>query len=402
MPLSGVRILDFTQVIAGPFSTQLLGDMGAEVIKVESPAGDRARTVGPAGSGFSNSFFNVNRNKKSLALDLKQPQGTEIVERLLGSVDVLVENFKPGTMERLGLGYEALQARFPQLIYCSISGFGQTGPRRTEVAFDQIIQGYSGLMSITGSEESGPLRVGSPIADLVGGSLATQGILLALYERTRSGKGQWVDISMLDAMLPFLGFAAWNYLEGGELTRRNGNAHPTLAPSGSFQAKDGVFNISLTGEVIWQRFCRALGREEWIEDARFVNNEQRFRHSAELSELINERLGERSKAEWIEFFREAEVPCGPIYTLAETFSDPQVKAREMVREMQDPEAGTVGVVANPLRLSRTPARYERSAPRLGEHTPLVLRELGYSEEEIRELRERQVVVWTSTDPTPAK
>lgn len=397
MPLSGIRVLDFTQVIAGPYSTQLLGDMGAEVIKLESLAGDRARAIGGPRGSFSNSFFNVNRNKKSLSIDLKHPQGKEIVRRLLNSADVLVENYKPGTMDRLGLGYEQLKDRHPALIYCSISGFGQTGPRRTDVAFDQIIQGYSGIMSITGNEESGPLRVGSPIADLVGGSFATQGILLALLERQRSGKGQWVDAAMLDCMLPFLGFAAWNYLETGELTPRNGNAHPTLAPSGSFQAKDGGFNISLTGEVIWQRFCRAMDREEWISDARFVNNAQRFAHSVELTRLINERLGEKTKAEWMEYFRQAEVPCGPIYSLDETFADAQIQDRGMVRTMNDREVGPVQVVANPLRLSRTPARYDRSAPALGEHTQAVLRELGFSESEIRTLLEQQVVGGRSDD-----
>ena len=391
MPLSGIRILDFTQVIAGPFGTQLLGDMGAEVIKVESLAGDRARTVGVTAEGFSNSFFNVNRNKKSLAIDLKRPEGIGIVDKLLPSVDALVENFKPGTMDRFGLGYAALEARFPALIYCSISGFGQTGPRRADVAFDQIIQGYSGMMGVTGTRESGPLRVGGPIADLVGGIFASQGVLIALQERRESGKGQWVDVSMLDCMLPLLGFTAWEYLHTGRAPARNGNAHPTLAPSGSFQASDGAFNISLTGEVIWQRFCKALQREAWIEDPRFVSNQERFKHSAALTQLINERLEEKTRAEWMDFFREAEVPCGPIYSLEETFADPQVKAREMVRTMTDVAAGAVPVLANPVKLSRTPARYAQPAPALGQHTADILAELGYAEAQIRELCDAGVV-----------
>lgn len=391
MPLSGIRILDFTQVIAGPFGTQLLGDMGAEVIKVESLAGDRARTVGATAEGFSNSFFNVNRNKKSLAIDLKRPEGIRIVEELLPSMDALVENFKPGAMDRLGLGYADLEARFPALVYCSISGFGQTGPRRADVAFDQIIQGYSGMMDVTGTRESGPLRVGGPIADLVGGIFASQGILLALQERRESGKGQWVDVSMLDCMLPLLGFTAWEYLHTGRAPARNGNAHPTLAPSGSFQASDGAFNISLTGEIIWQRFCKALQREVWIEDPRFISNRERFENSAALTALINERLAEKTKTEWMAFFREADVPCGPIYSLEETFADPQVKAREMVRTMTDAAAGAVPVLANPVKLSRTPARYARSAPALGQHTGDILAELGYAEAQIRKLCDAGVV-----------
>jgi crotonobetainyl-CoA:carnitine CoA-transferase CaiB-like acyl-CoA transferase len=394
MPLSGIRILDFTQVIAGPFSTQLLADMGADVIKLEPPAGDRARWVGDTPE-FSNSFFNVNRNKKSVVVDLKAAEGKAVVERLLETSDVLVENFKPGTMERLGLGYAVLKERFPGLIFCSISGFGQTGPRRADVAFDQIIQGYSGIMAITGTEESGPLRVGSPVADLVGGTFASQGVLLALQERTRSGKGQWVDISMLDALLPFLGFIAWEYLSTGKTPKRNGNSHPTLAPSGSFQAKDGAFNISLTGEAMWQRFCHAIGEQGWIEDPRFVDNPQRFKHSTELTRLINARLAEKTRSEWIAYFREAQVPCGPICSLEETFADPQIEAREMVKTMTDPIVGPVKVLANPIRMDRTPARYERPAPALGEDTEAVLSELGYSPEEIARLQEEKVVLCTS-------
>ena len=398
MPLSGIRILDFTQVVAGPFGTQLLGDLGAEVIKIESPAGDRARSVGATPQGFSTSFFNLNRNKKSVAVDLKNPEGKRIIEGLLAMADVLVENFKPGTMERLGLGYADLQQRFPALVYCSISGFGQTGPRRADVAFDQIIQGYSGMMGVTGSEESGPLRVGGPVADLVGGIYASQGILLALQERQKSGSGQLVDISMLDCMLSLLGFTAWEYLHTGKAPARNGNAHPTLAPSGSFQAGDGAFNISLTGEVIWQRFCKALDRDAWIEDPRFLGNAERFENSKVLTELINERLAEKSRAEWMTYFREVEVPCGPIYSLEEALSDPQIKAREMVHVMTDPVEGELEAIANPVRLSRTPATYAASAPALGQHTREILSGLGYGESDMLELRESGAVHWQETEP----
>lgn len=397
MPLSGIRVLDFTQVVAGPFGTQLLGDMGAEVIKVESPDGDRARTLNLTPEGFSNSFFNVNRNKKSLVVNLKSPGGKKVIGGLLDTVDALVENFKPGTLERLGFGYPQLHQRFPSLIYCSISGFGQTGPRRTDVAFDQIIQGYSGMMGVTGSQQSGPMRMGGPVADLVGGIFASQGILLALQDRQKSGLGQWVDVSMLDCMLPLLGFTAWEYLHTGKAPARNGNAHPTLSPSGSFQANDGAFNISLTGEVIWQRFCRALDREAWIEDPRFIGNAERFENSQVLTQLINERLAEKSRAEWIAYFREVEVPCGPIYDLDETFADPQVAAREMVRAMQDPRAGKVKVISNPVRLSRTPAQYNTSAPALGAHTRELLSQLGYGHEEMLELRESGAVGWPDQD-----
>lgn len=394
MPLSGIRVVDFTQVVAGPFSTQLLGDMGAEIIKVESPDGDRARTIGATPGGFSNSFFNINRNKKSLVINLKHPDGKKVIEGLLKTADVLVENFKPGTLERLGFGYKELQTRYAELIYCSISGFGQTGPRRNDVAFDQIIQGYSGMMAVTGSEESGPMRVGGPVADLVGGIFASQGILMALQERRKSGKGQLVDVSMLDCMLPLLGFTAWEFLHTGRAPARNGNSHPTLAPSGSFLASDGEFNISLTGEVIWQRFCRALEREQWIDDPRFLGNAERFENSAVLTALINERLAEKSRAEWMEYFREKEVPCGPIYDLEDTFSDPQVVAREMIQVMPDPVEGNVKVIANPVRLSRTPARYGNSAPALGAHTQELLEELGYSKSDMLELRESGAVGWS--------
>ena len=309
MPLSGIRVLDFTQVLAGPYCAQLLGDLGAEVIKIESLDGDRARTVDSNTDGLSISFLNVNRNKQSIAVDLKTEEGKQIILDLMPSVDVVIENFKPGAMERLGLGYETLSKDFPSLVFCSISGFGQTGPRRSDVAFDQIIQGYSGVMSITGTEESGPLRVGSPIADLVGGTFASQGILAALVERNRSGQGQWVDVAMLDAMLPMLGFTAWEFLNRDRLPALNGNNHPTLCPSGSFEASDGHFNISVTGEVMWERLCTTLGEAEtWLNDPRFRGNENRMKHRTELLGMINERLRKKSRAEWIEIFREAQVP----------------------------------------------------------------------------------------------
>ncbi len=391
MPLTGIRVLDFTQVVAGPFCTQMLGDMGAEVIKVESLAGDRSRTLKEAGEEAGNSFLNVNRNKKSLAVDLKHPDGKALIWELLATADVLVENFKPGTMERLGFGYPALKERFPALVYCSISGFGQTGPRRGEVAFDQIIQGYSGIMGVTGTTETGPLRVGGPVADLIGGSVAAQGVLLALLERHRSHLGQWVDVAMLDALIPMLGFTAWEFLNRGTNPGRNGNAHPTLTPSGSFRASDGPFNISITGDVMWKRFCAALGQEGWPQDPRFVDNTKRMANRAELTELIERRLAEKTREEWFAHFRRAEVPCGPILEIEETFADPQVKARQMVHTIDYPGLGTAKLVANPIKLNRTPARYDRLPPQLGADADEVLGALGFSDEKIRLLREKKAL-----------
>ncbi len=391
MPLTGYKVLDFTQVLAGPFCTQMLGDMGAEVIKLEALEGDRSRNLGARSNGVAVGYLNLNRNKKSLPINLKHAEGRRIVQELLPGADVVVENFKPGTMAKFGLEYEALATDFPRLVYCSMSGFGQTGPRREDPAFDQIIQGFSGFMSITGSEEGGPMRAGPPIADLTAGLVAVQGIVLALLEREKSGRGQLVDISMLDSMLPLLGFTAWEFLHSGEPPRRYGNHHPILAPSGTFRTRDGHINISLTGESMWRRLCRALGEESWLTDPRFATNEARLLHREELIETLEERLQEKTRDEWIGFFLSADIPCGPIHTLPETFADSQVLAREMVRVLDHPRAGPVRVLAHPVRLGRTPARYDALPPALGENTAAILGELGYSAEQIVALREQNVV-----------
>jgi len=392
-PLEGVRVLDLTRVLAGPFCTMLLSDLGAEVIKVERPVfGDDSRAFTPFVGGESAYFMSINRGKKSVTVNLKHPKGKELVLRLAKLCDVLVENFRPGVMEELGLGYSALREVNPRLIYASISGFGQTGPYREKPAYDLIIQGISGMMSITGPDPDHPTKVGSSIADIFAGVFGAIGILAALRAREVTGRGQWVDVAMLDSMLAVLENALARYFATGVPPRPMGNRHPSIAPFSSVRASDGYVNVACGNDELWRRFCKALGMEYLLEDPRFATNSERVEHMGELERAIEERTSSMRVEEIIAKLEALEVPCGPINDVSQVVEDAQVLAREMIVEVLHPKVGKVKVPGVPIKLSDTPGEVRAPAPLLGEHTEEVLSSLlGLSREEISALREEGAI-----------
>ena len=388
-PLAGLTILDFTRVLSGPYCTMLLADMGARVIKVEQPGrGDDTRAWGPPFiSGESAYFLSINRNKESLTLDLKSPSSRRVIDALLGRADVLVENFRPGTMERIGLSYDALAARYPRLIYCSISGFGQTGPRRSEPGYDAIMQGEAGLMSITGDANGPPFRLGVAISDIVTGMFAAQGITLALLARTRSQRGQRVDIGMLDATAALLTYQAGIYFATGTTPGRMGNRHPTIVPYETFQASDGDFVVAVGNDEQWRRFCDTISLASLVADERFATNRARVVNYPELRPLLAARLITRSRKEWVGDLKTAGVPCGSVRAVAEALEDPQLDARNMVETIDHISAGAIRVLGVPIKLSETPGAVRTAPPALGQHTDQILREdCGLSAKEIESLR----------------
>jgi CoA:oxalate CoA-transferase len=383
-PLEGVRVLDLTRYLAGPYCTMLLADYGADVVKFESRKGREFRAPG---SGRDNYFFlSSNRGKRSVTLDLRSDAGRDLLLRLLPSFDVLVENFRPGVMAELGLGADTLTRRFPRLVYCGISGFGADGPYRDRPGFDQIAQGMSGFMSLTGTPESGPTRAGIAIGDLLGGIFAAHGIQLALLSRERSGRGQVVDTSLLESMIAVLSWGAGMYFEAGRAPGPAGQHHPLSSPYGRFRARDGYLNIAAGKEAMWERLARALGHAEWLEDERFASSLQRVVHREELSEAIDTALAAADVAHWVAVLNAAGVPAGPILDLEQVFRDPQVLARQMLVELPHPEHGTFQTTGLPIKLSETPGRIARRPPLHGEHTDEVLRECGLDEAEIAALR----------------
>ena len=388
-PLAGVRVLDLTRYLAGPFATMLLADYGADVVKVEARQG---REFQPAGQTTASYFFlSTNRGKRSITLDLARPEGRELVLRLLPRFDVLVENFRPSVMEGLGLAASELTQRFPRLIYCGISGFGAEGPYRDRPGFDQIAQGMSGFMSLTGTEQSGPTRAGIAIADLLGGMFAAQGIQLALLERERSGRGQIVHTSILEAMIGVLSWGAGMYFESGRAPGPAGQHHPLSSPYGRFRARDGYLNIAAGNEAMWRKLARELGHAEWLEDERFAAAGSRIRQRDALSAEIERVLADADVVHWVERLNAAGVPCGPVLDLAQVFADPQVLARQMFVELPTPAGGVFKTTGLPIKLSRTPGRIERCPPAHGEHADEVLREEGLDPLEIADLRARGVV-----------
>lgn len=386
-PLRDLLVLDLSRILSGPFATMTLADLGADVIKIEQPgSGDDTRQWGPPFQGSDAAYFlSVNRNKKSLAVDLKAPEGLAAVRRLAEKADVVVENFRPGTAERLGLGYEELSKINPGLIYASISGYGQTGPDSHRPGYDAIAQARSGIMSVTGEHDGPPVRVGVSSSDLIAGTWAVIGILAALHERERTGQGQWVDISLLDGSVSWLTYVASGYFAGGAIPQRYGSAHPTIAPYQAFPTADGFVMVAVGNDGLWRKFAAALGREGLADDARFVTNPLRLAHREELVAIIEEVLRGATTSEWVARLDAAGVPVGPIQTVDEALADPQVRARGMVAELEHPEAGRLSTIACPVRLTRTPASVRTPPPLLGQHSDEVLASLGLSTQQIREL-----------------
>ena len=392
-PLAGLTIVDLTRVLSGPYCTMLLADMGARVIKVEHPGrGDDTRAWGPPFVGKETAYFlSINRNKESLTLDFKNTEGREILAKLISKSDVVVENFRPGAMARLGLDYSTLAARHPRLVFCSISGFGQDGPRRDQAGYDAVIQAEGGLMSVTGDADGRAFRVGVAVTDMVAGLLAVQGIILALFARERSGRGQHVDISMLDGVISLLSYHASIYLTTGAESRRVGNRHATIAPYDTFAASDGELFLAVGNDEQFQRFCAATGLQHLLADDRFSTNPARVRNEAALKELLAPVMRERTRDGWLRAFATAGVPCGAVRSVPEALSDPQVTARRMIEAVEHAVLGPMKVLGTPIKLSDTPASVRTAPPTLGQHTDTVLTELGLTTNEIAGLRSRSVV-----------
>jgi glutaryl-CoA transferase len=392
--LAGIRVLDLTRVLAGPYCTMFLGDLGAEVVKIEQPGvGDDTRGWGPPfADGESAYFLCVNRNKKSLTVDLKSPEGISLVRQLAERADVLIENFRPGTMERFGLGYDRLHSANAKLIYASLSGFGADGPMADTPGYDLIVQAWGGLMSITGTEESGPLKVGVAIIDLVAGLMLGKSIAAALYAREKNGVGQKLDTSLLEAEVAVLINAGSNYLVSGKVPGRWGNAHPTIVPYQSFQTEDSYLVVGVASEGIWQRFCAAIGKSELARDPRFQRNPDRVANRDALIPVLSEIFRSRNNETWLRLLNEAEVPCAPIQTIDQVFHSPQVLHRKMLVEVAHPTAGTVRMAGLPVKFSATPASVRLPPPLLGEHSEQVLSSwLGISGEAVAQLKQKGVI-----------
>ena len=391
--LDGIKVLDLSRALAGPYCTMMLADMGAEVIKVEMPGtGDDSRAWGPPFvEGESAYFMSINRNKKSITLDMKGSKALEIIMKLIKGSDVLVENFRPGAMERLGLAYQQVKAVNPRLVYCSISGFGQNGPYRMLPGFDQVLQGMGGLMSITGEPDGPPVKVGVPIADITAGMFAAYGIAIALFTREKTGSGQMVDISLLDSQVALLTYRAGSFFASGEIPKRIGSGHPVIVPYQAFKARDVYINIAVGNDQLWEKFCKAVGLEDIMHDHRFATNAKRVQNRDEVVKAVGDLIATKNGEEWLKILTDAGIPCGPIYTMDKIFSDPQVIHRQMVTELRHPKAGTIKVTGNPVKLSDTPGEPSVAPPLLGQHTQEVLEGLGYSAKEIEELKQAKLI-----------
>jgi crotonobetainyl-CoA:carnitine CoA-transferase CaiB-like acyl-CoA transferase len=391
-PLEGIKICDLTRILAGPYATMKLGDMGADIVKVERPGqGDDTRSWGPPFmNGESCYHLSINRSKRSLTLDLKK--GKSILERLIESCDVIIENFRPGTLERLGFPWERIKEINPKIIYCSISGYGHEGTDRFDASYDVIIQGESGVQSITGFADGPPTRLGVSLADLMAGQHSVEGILLALLKRQRTGFGDRVDIALLDGMLSLLTYQAQMYLSCGQAPMRLGNAHPSIVPYQAFESCDGYINVGVGNEALWRRFCEAIEHEHLVSDERFLNNAARVAHREELVALLAKHFITKQSSHWIELLKGAGVPAGPIEEVSQALTKTRAGQREMITQVTHKDAGSFEMVGNPVKLKSLGFKQNFSAPPpLGAHTDEILAELGYKVEEIREFRDHGIV-----------
>jgi len=398
MVLDGLRVVDLTRVLAGPFCTMLLGDMGADVIKVEEPEhGDDTRGWAPFINGWSSYFLGVNRNKRSIALNVKTPDGKDALTRLVATADVLIENFRPGTLDRAGFGFAAVSALNPRLIYASISGYGQTGPRSGLAGYDPVLQAEVGLMDVTGLADAPPVRVGVAMTDYLAGLFMFSGIMLALHNRDRTGRGQYVDISLFDSIMATMTLPAGIYFATGQKPARMGNQHPSIAPYETFSAGDGTLMVCAGNPRLWTKFCDAIGLPALPLDPRFTTNAGRLRERAALVEIVEKQLSSRTVADVIAALEAHGVPCGRVRSIDEALADPQVTARQMLVTMPHQWLGEVSVIGNPMKLSQTPPSYRLPPPALGEHTDDILRGLGYTAEQLVRLAQAP-----RRDPAPAR
>jgi crotonobetainyl-CoA:carnitine CoA-transferase CaiB-like acyl-CoA transferase len=390
LPLDGIKVLDLSRARSGPTAVRQLADWGADVLMIE-PLASFGRDANLSGPRDGPDFQNLNRNKRSMTLNLKDAEGLVIFRRLVEAADVLVENFRPEVKFRLGIDYETLAPSNPRLIYASISGFGQSGPYRDRPGFDQIAQGMGGLMSVTGLPGQGPVRVGIPVDDLTAGLFTANGVLLALIERQRSGRGQWVHSSLLQAQIAMLDFQAARWLVEGEVPSQAGNNHPTAITTGLFPTADDPINVCADPQPIWERFCEAVGGQDLLADPRFADDETRASNGPAVVDAMSAKLKRRGARDWIELLNRAGVPSGPVNRIDQVFADPQVQHLGIARKVHHKRRGDIALVGQPVTLERTPSRMESPAPDLGEHTEQTLATLGYERDEIESLRRRQVV-----------
>ena len=390
--LDKIKVVDLTRTLAGPFCTMLMGDMGAEVVKIEEPTGgDETRKWTPFVNGESTQFLTFNRNKRSLAVNLKEPEGLKIVKDLASDADVMIESFRAGTLDRLGLGYEDIKKTNPGVVYCSISGYGRTGPMADMPGYDLLIQAYSGLMSLTGDPDGSPLRIGSSLVDLFTGMMAYGTILTALRQRDQTGKGQWVESALLDGQVAALSYHATGFMGTGVEPGRMGSGHPSLVPYQSFNSSNGQFIIGCANQGLWERMCTAIGQDGMLKDPRYTTNTDRVDHRAECVGELNAVFATDTTDHWVDLIVDAGVPCGPINTVAEVVSNPQVLARNMIAEVDHPKVPNLRFPNSPLKLTDSPATIRRVPPLLGQHNEEILGEAGYSPEKIADLKERGVI-----------
>ena len=390
--LDEIKVVDLTRTLAGPFCTMMLGDMGADVVKIEEPElGDETRSWTPFWNGEGTQFLSFNRNKRSLSLNLKEKEGVDIVLGLAAKSDVMVESFRAGALDRMGLSYDAVRAVNPNIVYCSISGYGRTGPMADKPGYDLIIQAYSGLMNLTGDPDGLPLRVGFSLVDLFAGMMAYGSILTALHHRQKTGQGQRIEAALLDGQVATMSYHATGYMATGVEPHRLGSGHPSLVPYQSFPASDGYFIVGCANQGLWERLCRGIDRPDLLEDPRFTTNTDRVEHRAECVETLSEIFQAKPVAYWAEVISQAGVPCGPINRVSQVVNDAQVKARNMIVDMPHPNVPDLRVPNSPLKLEETPSSIRRPPPLLGQHNEEILTDLGYGPSQITKFREKGVI-----------